>query len=1145
LRADLGSLGLGKTRAVYEALKTASGPLGETIGANFIFCDYRDVSTRLWDVANDLKSQTSASVLVVDECGFEDAIRLNALAANGASAMRVITLGNEGRHLGETCLMVTPRPADPATIHGILKNKLPHAGPDAIAYLAELCAGFPRIAVLASEAYDESRPVLRSVDDAAERILTATKLDGDGVRALEALSLFHQLSPDDEPEAFDRLSETLAHMKGGLMFEHLVIASNHHLVGRFGERMAAQPRPLADYLGLRRLSRLRASTVAKFLAEATLDQRQAMLARFRFLARSETLKQVVRRMLEVAHAQQTDLLADGGEIALDAFAHVDPDLLARYLTGAVWSRSLEDLKAAPITDALLDALRQLASRARTFGEAAKALVRIVAAHDAVEDNSAGEALSLLKQLFQLALAGSEAADRQKREVLAEMLDDLDLRVQRACVQALGAMLLTSWGRTGDFDDDGVRQDWTPATQEVVSRYITWALERLLALWEGEAELRADIEAVVVPQLRFLVGGDVFEAVARFARAVVKVHGHWFEAAQAIGDWLYFDRPVGETTHSRTVRALYDALLPTDLIDLALYYSRFWPADVRDPDARYRRDGDTSDLDFEYANRKAKALAPVIARDPEALARLIVILSTQEMNAPYALAAGLADALDEPVSTFQAAVRALDESNGREGVTFVRSFLGALDRRFAEISEVADALVAIANSSTVLSANRIEIYGALRLTDQRIAEVAQMVRAGEVAPRSVVPISYGRGLDGASTAILTILIDALLAAPEPDAWAALEILSMYSHDLSALSPELADLVKRALTAPSIMSEASGNFATRDYTFTRLVRLVHVSGQIDEAFARAYAHLIEKTCRIEAGVYRRPTESLRGALPTVMAAQATAVWAGLAGFYETASRAERDRLARTVGSGRAFAQDVDRAAAGTLFSAPESDLLNWVEGDSAERIGFLVSFYPLLATDEGKLTWHPAFLRLADRYGALPRFRNALQARILPSSWGGSLVTHLERFRAPLTEWAEIPLGPIGLKASWQRSILGSSQRASGRSSTGIARDKRRGNLAFSGAGSRQRVGVSVRRTGFASASVAARKRTFPISAMSHERPRPRREIIHRRILKRFATPHLPPASKDGGPRSATARLAPNATPRTPNAWGKWTLVSYLV
>jgi hypothetical protein len=350
-----GASGIGKTRALYHALSTSTGLLGGLTAANFIFCDFREVGDDLWKVANQIVKERSCAVLVVDSCPLDEARRLNDIARAEDSELRVITVGAEGVDHDDHCVMVRPTQADRSTIRGILKAGLPKAKGDELDYLAEFCDGFPRIAVLATETYGK-RGILKSADDVAQQILRAAGAERETVRALECLSLFDRLSPDENPQAFDEIAEMLVHMKGELMYENLVIAAGQHLVERNQDTMTAQPRPIADFLALRRLEHLRPSTVISFLGSAQPQQRAAMLARWRFLARSRTLSDVIQMLLRGSFAD-TNIVHPDVAPYLPAFVHVEPDRTGVALYWAIYHIPLDDVAVIAVTDELIDALR--------------------------------------------------------------------------------------------------------------------------------------------------------------------------------------------------------------------------------------------------------------------------------------------------------------------------------------------------------------------------------------------------------------------------------------------------------------------------------------------------------------------------------------------------------------------------------------------------------------------------------------------------------------------------------------------------------------------------------------------------------------------------------------------------------------------
>lgn len=1010
-----GASGIGKTRALYEALSTSRGVLRDLTAANFIFCDFRDVSTQIWDVVNQIKNDGSPAVLVVDACSWEDTRRLFDLARAEESQLRVITLGAEGRDQVPDCLSIRPQPANFVTIKGILANGLAKAKSDEIEYIAHLCDGFPRIAVLIASSY-RNQSILKSAADVASQIVHAASLERDTVRALEGLSLFEYLMPEGDAAAFDNIAETLVHMPGGMMYEHLIIASEKHLVARDNDQLAAQPRPIADFLAVRRLNYLRASTVIRFLLQAEPAVRVRMLARWRHLAQSQTLIDVVRTMLKRELGSAAQLLSPDTATFLPPFVHVEPDATAVALFWAIIQMPLDDLAAVRVTDELLGALSLLASRQDSFRPAAQMVLRLAAV---AESDGPQPVLDLLRQLFQVALAGTQADDRGRRDALADLDDKGDPRIMRAYVEALGAMLQTSVSRTGDFEQVGTepfRAEWNPSDQATILAYFDWALARLLEVWREFPDLRQIIQEHVASELRSLLIPELLQKIETLVDFVVDANGYWFEATRSVGQWLYFDRPDPPTEFSFAVRRLYDRTLPTQSVEQALLFSRFWTSDLHDPDTRYAEQA--ASIDFEYSSRRARALAPEIARDPAKLARVIDAMSTEEMNGPHALAEELAAQMPDPLGAMTRAVAALDGSSNQAGIGFVLALLAGLDRRLAEHPDDVAKLEAIAASSPTLAASPMNIHTALRVTDERLGRLTQRIRGGEIDTAHAAAVSYGRGLAGVSTVALSNFVEALVESEDQGgAWVALEVLSMVTHDLKELPAELSKLVKLALLAPSIAEQTGGYAHSAVYVYDRMMQLLATSKEIDAAFGRSFALQIERSCRSVGGKRGRSSNALRSGLATVIHYKPLEVWAVLSGFYDTGTSVERDRLNAIVAPTKPFATADLHGEPGALFATPMSIMLDWADHDQDARAPFLVSFFPTVEQREGVWSWHPALQRLADRYASSKPFRVALRRRIFPSSWSGSLNPYLARFRTPLAEW--ISHGSLG---DWANATL---------------------------------------------------------------------------------------------------------------------------
>ena len=1001
-----GASGLGKTRSVFEAVRAAGADYEPAMAARTIFCDYRHVSGGvLWDAANRFASHDTPLVLIVDECPRDEAKKLHDLAAATDSPLRVVTIDTDTRPLNVgDALSIDVLASEEELIKALVAALLPKAAQTDRDVIVELCAGFPRIAVLAATGIGDG-VAFQSQTDAAEQILRGARLTNpDARRALGCLSLFQRLSYDRPPEAFDAVATQLARMNGDELYDHLVTAVEMELAGRYGGDLSAQPRPIANLLGLERLAHLRPSVIRRFLEKAPADQRQAMLSRFRYLSRSPTLGSVVQEMLgwggPVNDPAQV-LSPLGGEF-LDAFVHVDPYGVAGTVHYAVVNTSIDDLAGVGEIEGVLNVLQRLAFRTDSFPNALRDLLKLSAAGPA---DGGGRAAEVVENLFHLHLSGTAAPSRDRYAVLDEALEDDDPRMRASALRALeGGLEVDRFMRSSGFEDLGQAPpavDWSPTTQAETLDHIRSALTRLTAVRKAGGGLAERADQIVAGGLRRLLWPELIDALHAYIEVARGDRGFWSQGAKAIGDWLYFDRPSRPGPFGEAVRELYEALLPTDPVEQAVLFSQFWPADLRDPDLTYRVGAAVQD--YEYSARRAAALATPLAADPPLLSRAIQRMATTKLNAPTPFTEALAPLVEDPEAVFAEALDALGEEN-EAGLSFVLSLLRSLDRAHPSASQK---LAEMAQASPVLARRPITVYSALQLTPARLAEVAELVRLGEVAPDEAIPLSYGRSMDAFSIEDLQPLLDALVEqSANGGAWAAIEMLSMYFYDRKLTCAREAEVVRSVLLAPLGEGRSGG---VSGHAYEVLVKKLDAGGGVDEGFAEGIAEQIIAFCQSGASEYGSSTvEALQSALAVVLQKAPEAVWVPLAAFYEVASRSERSRLFGAISKRSLLDERSGAFDAGLLFGVPYNRLEAWAAVDPKARIAFLISFVPILErSEEGDIDWHPAFQRLVDRFEDVRALRYALRERIFPRSWSGSLDAYLEPFIAPLTAWREHP------------------------------------------------------------------------------------------------------------------------------------------
>lgn len=998
-----GSSGVGKSRGVFEGL-TRIG-LGERpTASSVIFCDRREAGDTLWSVVSDLANRNTPVILFVDECPRDDALKLHTLASAAGSELRVISIDTDPKGLSQPgCLDIWVQATDEDVIDGILAQLLPGSQTGDRRFIADLCAGFPSIAVLAARAHD-AEGIFRSVADVATRILRGAKLtDPDQVRALACLALFDSLAPEHSSAEFDAVATALGRLSGDAMYEHLVDALEPGLVGRYGRALAAQPRPIANHLALRRLERLRSSVVQSFLDQAPASQRTAMLSRVRYLSRSSTLREVAYLMFgqggSLASAAQ--VLTWRGSDFVSSFVHVDPAYIGRTLHFAVSDTSLEDLALVKgDLDGVISALRRLAFRRPTFRYALHDLLRISAA----EGEAGGPASEAVQELFHLRMSGTEAPSKSRFAVLDEFAEEDDPRVRRTVIAALDAAL----DRGGRFRIAGHEElgdlpnavDWSHSTVGQAVEHFASALKRLAALRKYPDVVDA-AEGAAAQHMRQLMIPELLEAVREFISEVKADRGFWAEAARGVGDWLYYDREDPTTDLAVEVRRIYDSLLPSDIVDRLLLYCQFWPADIRDPDKMYR--SDQSAGDFEYAARQAAALAPAVASTPATLDRAIAQMAKVDVCSPSPFTDALAPHLANPRAVFAKALEISDAADG-QGRSFIQSLIRSLDRTDPTLGPELEKL---ARQSRTFEGREIAIYMALRLSRERLVSIAQRIKSGAIAPEHAVPLSYGRSMDPFSAEAIRPVIHALIGrAADGGVWAAVEMMSMYTHGRTQFDSDVYALIREVLTTPLGVDYRGGVMSSHSYG--ALVSALFRANQIDDEFARGVTRQLIGYLRSTSASYGSPIgDAMQQALETLVKVAPVAVWTPLAEFYEVATPAERMRLTRVVSRRSNFGEAANAFRAGVLFAVPLDVLIGWAAEAPETRVGFLVSFFPTLGPLPHSTKWHPTLMALADAFGETKAFKAALIDRISPTSWGGSLAPFVEPYLEPLKDWQHHP------------------------------------------------------------------------------------------------------------------------------------------
>lgn len=1019
-----GASGLGKTRFVYEVFKDETTTIKLSLSVSTIYCDLEKIGHKIEEDVESFSKSGNFSLIIVDNCSRETAIKLNEIVKKESSNLKIITIGNDNQPIDkDDCLNISVTPADETLIEGIIRQRYPKADNSDIEFIKNLSDGYPRIAILATDNYSEGLPILKSIEDVVERILKGCGITCiEQVRAIECLALFTELGADETlSEELDFVAQNLARQTGDEMYEHLTQAAKSFLVGYNGYSFIAKPLPIANFLGLRRLDLLRVKNILNFIEKAPPRLQSSFLKRWGYFDTSKTLAKVTESLLarDGLCSSLESLNTNIGLQCLDAVIHIDPIRVAYTIERIFGKLSIDELQQVQSgKDHLINVLAKLVFSQKTFHIAARILLKLAAVEKQPVGNSS---TSIFTQLFQIYSSGTEVEPSERFRILDDQLNSNDERIVKICIEALQKTIQTSYrGWTGDSNKIGTQpplKHWNPETWDELFDFIREGLQRLNKIRVSNKVFACKCEEIIAFNIRDLISYEsLIGDVENILQDNTKDKGISLEAIKGIGDWLYYDRKKGSETLSLRVRKLYDTLLPTDLIQLALLYTKFWQMDIHDPDSTYDTNNRSND-DFEYSSKKAKEVAAEIAINLDVTNQVIQVMVQEQLHNVYPFAYELAIKVEDPLKIFQIAVKEFEKSTEDKGIQFLSGLISGIDKRG---SDIVTKCIQIAQQSNRLKNQMVHIYNAIDISAERLNEIVQKLKDGSINAPECVYFSYGRGLDNLDVKEILPLIDELYLNQESvGIWTALEIISMYQLNRSNLDKQLAKRIKQLVTAPKLLKieRIAINHA---YAFKQLTLLVHKFYGIDDKFTIGLINQVVQLCQVKkTEIFHILENYFRSVIQELVKEKPILLWNTLSNFFETGTPSEIFYLEELVGHLR-YTDGESQNNAGIIFGVPETEYISWAKKDPKNRLRFLCNFYPVLEKkDSGESQWHPALVKLTNEFGEIEEFCDALESRLqLYRAETAKLETYLTLFKS----WRKHPK-----MSHWVKDMINSIER----------------------------------------------------------------------------------------------------------------------
>jgi hypothetical protein len=994
-----GPSGFGKTRFAFELLSGTNTIADEVDAASVIYADGSLSGDEAVKLALEMADTAQAAILVVDECTDDLHLKLAQMAQRANSRLRLITIDIETKILQAVdTLSIRVEKADDGHIQAIAKGVAPTLTDADSRFISDLAEGFPRMAVLAAQQNGDSRQTLESAEQVLDRVIWGTKPRVPGAqKALEIASLFEWLGIEGRVEdqvAF--VAAELAGMSTAVFVEQLLSFRNRGILTQRGDFIQVGPVPLAARLALQRLSVVTAEQLLTFFQKAPAGLKASVLSRLKWLDLSPTAKAFARRLLDPnILGNLAALNTEFGSKTLDRLVHVDPDAVAATVDRVFGGMTIDELRA--VRDGrrhLVWALDKLVFREKSFDRAARLLRRLaVAENETWGNNASGE----FKQLYHLHLSGTEAAAQARLLVLDEGLASDNPNERELCVDALGEMLTTGhFSRSGGVEQIGTAEplkDWSPKTYGEIWDFYRAAMQRLTALATRNDPLAQKAKALLGSHIRGLIRHVPFKDVEGMIDAINAHYGFWPEALSRLSDWLYFDRKGAPPKNANEVRGLFDRMMPTDPIELAILYTIGWQAEFHDPDADYDS-APAAKHDFEYAARQARLVSETIAQDDILVRQAVERLACSEAKSVYPFARQLAISVADPEALFTSAVQVAEAATTSPNRQFFSGLIsGAADRE----PKLAKTLVRVALRSTKLKAEAISLIGSGPLQPDDIALVISLLQSKDVHAWQCANLAYGNHLT--PDAFLPLL-EELEKYGADGLWTILDIISLYLHGgTHQPTKRLIKVLKRVLLAPRLLEKTRNNMD--GYHLAELVSRLAKLGAISPSYARSLTKQLLRICEKRSDrVFYELDDSVRKSLGAMISIHPAEVWKEIAKAVTSRSWHVRFHAEHLLASSHGD----DHLARGLSFNVPPAIYLAWVREKPTKRAASAVAWLAIAAKDdEGSLCWERETEDFIREFGDEPDVLSAMSSRLHPSSWSGSLAPHLEPLVPLLETW----------------------------------------------------------------------------------------------------------------------------------------------
>ncbi len=997
--------GVGKSRLVLEALRSADE--GNIAIRDFVmYADEADSTLReIRETAETLAAAESRAIILIDRCTPGTRRAVTGAVNRPGSRLSLITIEDEA----------LPKSADPETL------VVPEAPPEVTAKMVEhlapnlpsedtrrlelLSRGFPRHTLVVVKAWKDSVPPLHATeDDIVESFVVGR--DTSQAKLLMAsarlLAVFGALRTGPRSEQ-SQLQE-VARFRHDFVTEDLY-AGIQRLVRRGvakqrGGLVVFSPSPIALQLAEHQWREWMPDRWDEILAGSSSPELMEFAARRLALLNTTGISQEV-----AAHLCRAGGPLDGSEgisnsnrsAVLAALVQVDARRVVDLLTQSL--ESVPDLLEIR-DDArrnIVRTLEQAAFLPDTFEDAARLLLDLAAAENEPYANNATE---VFMALFPLLLGKTATGKSSRLAFLDEVAVTTDLRRRLIVVKALIAGVKTDhFHRDVGAETHGLRptlHSWHPTTTAEAAGYVTECVKLVTAFATKDDRAGEAAREGLGENLRSLVSSDLvdFELLDWVVDQARNSQATWKEAIRSLNHFLRFDAQEASPSVVNRVKALADALQPSDLKQRALHLISQYVGDYPP--------GEDSDLDVAEQRLMGdiRGVAEELVSQPETPHGLLREASSGlRLNATW-LGECIAGAAESPLAwlePIQDAFLAAPEDDRNSNL--LGGFLYGLSKKHeAAVNDFKQNAAQSAQFAPTLP----YVCWLGGITRDDIVLVTKALQAKLLDPRLLEQWTIGRELRKLSPLDLAPLLDAMLDHGPDGFEAAVDLICAYAVGDDEKLDQLWPQIIRIAECDSLSKQAKFEGAIR-YQFENLMTEI-LKRKRRDAKARALALKLARAFVESIGAGKdRLIEPL---LPFLLEDFTEISWPLIGQAIVSNEKRQSWLLEFALGD----RPSPLRQSSPAILSLPDETLFAWCEANRDRAPAFAAATVPFFESDESggsarKL--HRVMTKLIDEFASCKGVLEAVSQNMRSYSWVGSATNRVQLYREPLMALQDHP------------------------------------------------------------------------------------------------------------------------------------------